>query len=788
MKTTKRYCLLQGISSAIILGGLIGCGGGGSSDPVQIKALSNRADLVSDGDVILQIAPPAGSTAAITGVKVDIDGVDVSGSFALRSDGRVTGLVTGLKNGANVVTASADGAAAAKLTVTNSPRGGSVLSGAQIVPFFCATPAVQAATATTPATLQSGLTTAAMDAQCNIATEYKLFYRTTTAGCAAGLPDPNAGPLANACFKVYNPSGAAPADLASTTTTDGKTVPYIVRVERGTMNRGIYDIAVLFDPSKPWTGVAPQAQWTGKIVITFGSSTGQPRLQTRPATAWNDERYLARGMMHVVNSMVDSSRNSNRVMMAETVMMMKEHINDSYGPIKYTLGTGCSGGAINSNMNASIAPGQLDGIVISCAYPDSETTTLEVGDCSVLSEAYQKPQWAALMTAAAYTQAQINTKIAAVNGHRDQTGCYAWYNNFGSNGKSGTYYQRTIPAANYATGVFAQSTTLANNCALPAALVYDPLTNPNGARCDAWSWAASIFGKLVDNITPKDTRDNVGVQYGLKALLSGAITGEEFVTLNEIAGGSDKDSNFTAARSVANADALATAYRAGLVMSGAQLAQTAIIDMRGYDDSTILKPDPTSGILGIHHTWRSFSIRDRLDRDAGDHGNQALWRFARPGLTPSASMQLDAILAMDTWLSNLKADNSAASIQAKVVANRPTSAADFCLLTSDATQSAKITDEAVCNSDPFLVPASSPRQVAGGARTEDTLKCQLRVINDADYGSRLTAAQLTRLKAVFATGVCDWSKPGVGQTAAIGPLTFTAGPGGGVLPPPPVSN
>src|SRR5665647_3958118 len=219
MKTTKRYCLLQGISSAIILAGLIGCGGGGSSDPVQIKALSNRADLVSDGDVILQIAPPSGSTAAITGVKVDIDGVDVSGSFALRSDGRVTGLVTGLKNGANVVTASADGASAAKLTVTNAPRGGPVLSGAQIVPFFCATPTVQAATATTPATLQSGLTTAAVDAQCNIATEYKLFYRTTTAGCATGLPDPNAGPLANACFKVYNSSGAAPADLASTTTT-----------------------------------------------------------------------------------------------------------------------------------------------------------------------------------------------------------------------------------------------------------------------------------------------------------------------------------------------------------------------------------------------------------------------------------------------------------------------------------------------------------------------------------------------------------------------------------------
>ena len=37
----------------------------------------------------------------------------------------------------------------------------------------------------------SGLSTTATDAQCNIATEYKLFYRTTTAGCSSALPDPS---------------------------------------------------------------------------------------------------------------------------------------------------------------------------------------------------------------------------------------------------------------------------------------------------------------------------------------------------------------------------------------------------------------------------------------------------------------------------------------------------------------------------------------------------------------------------------------------------------------------
>ena len=42
-----------------------------------------------------------------------------------------------------------------------------------------------------------------------------------------------AAPPTNNCFKPYTP-GSTPADLATTTTSTGMTVPYIVRVERGT--------------------------------------------------------------------------------------------------------------------------------------------------------------------------------------------------------------------------------------------------------------------------------------------------------------------------------------------------------------------------------------------------------------------------------------------------------------------------------------------------------------------------------------------------------------------------
>src|SRR5947207_12089314 len=64
--------------------------------------------------------------------------------------------------------------------------------------------------------------------------EYKLFYRTTSAGCSNALPDPSPpAPLpTNNCFKPYT-LGSAPADLATATTMSGLTVPYVVRVERG---------------------------------------------------------------------------------------------------------------------------------------------------------------------------------------------------------------------------------------------------------------------------------------------------------------------------------------------------------------------------------------------------------------------------------------------------------------------------------------------------------------------------------------------------------------------------
>jgi hypothetical protein len=496
------------LAAALVVAGNGNAQGNAPPFNFEIRTLSNRADLISDGDALVEVTAP--KNVPLKKVTFTLNGNDVAAAFVLDEASRTfRGVLTGLKNGDNDFVVGSNGQGqgrpGAALTITNHPRGGPILLGSQTQPWICATPAPVAASGVTPASNASGLTTTAVDAQCNIATEFKLFYRTTTAGCSTALPDPSppAAPPTNNCFKPYTP-GTTPVDLAMTTTTNGLTVPYIVRVERGTMNRGIYDIAVLFDPTKPWTALAPQPQWNGKALYSFGASTGQPRLQFRTEQNWADNTALSRGFMVIDNSLTDSLYNSNRVLVAETVMMMKEHIVDTYGEMKYLMGNGCSGGSIQQNTVSSIYPGLLDGIQPSCDYPDSITTGLEVVDCVLLVNFYDSADWKGLQ--GGLTQDQINAKKTAINGHLDHRGCQSWNNSFGFNGKPGNYVPTLVVDQN--TGVIAPSGAPRNNCLLPprSSTTRSPIRTaraaatptcppPSGARPRAFRRAASVHAR-----------------------------------------------------------------------------------------------------------------------------------------------------------------------------------------------------------------------------------------------------------------------------------------------------
>src|SRR2546426_11785347 len=85
----------------------------------DIKVLSNRADLISGGDALVEIVLPDGVDPA--SVRVDVDGRNVTAALAVRPHGRDIGLITGLAGRSNGLTArGADGARAAH-NVTRPP-------------------------------------------------------------------------------------------------------------------------------------------------------------------------------------------------------------------------------------------------------------------------------------------------------------------------------------------------------------------------------------------------------------------------------------------------------------------------------------------------------------------------------------------------------------------------------------------------------------------------------------------------------------------------------------------
>jgi hypothetical protein len=58
---------------------------------------------------------------------------------------------------------------------------------------------------------------------------------------------------------------------------------------------------------------------------------------------------------------------------------------------------------------------------------------------------------------------------------------------------------------------------------------------------------------------------------------------------------------------------------------------------------------------------------------------------------------------------------------------------------------------------------SGTRIVAGGPLSDDVIKCRRKRIDADDYAVGLSPAQLDELRAIFPSGVCDYSRPGFGE-------------------------
>src|SRR5688572_31892815 len=107
----------------------------------EILVLSNRADLVSGGNALVEIVLPAKAKADPSKVRIDVDGTDVTSAFAVRADGRFYGVVSGLAEGVNRLRAKVPNGRGAGIDITNHPIGGPVISRDHVGRWVCTTKA-----------------------------------------------------------------------------------------------------------------------------------------------------------------------------------------------------------------------------------------------------------------------------------------------------------------------------------------------------------------------------------------------------------------------------------------------------------------------------------------------------------------------------------------------------------------------------------------------------------------------------------------------------------------------
>lgn len=710
-----------GIAGSLAALLLAACGGGGGSTPapeepapnvpeapgaetpapaLRLAVLSSQPDKVTGPDALLQLEVLRAKADAT--VTITANGTDVTAAFAADAAGKFVGKVGNLQPGANEVVATY-GDETVRLALTGYRVEGPVISGPHQSPFLCNL--AFAMPAGVPA-----LTTIPGDPNCGVETRVDYLYRTTT-NTFVYLPDPSA-------------LAAYPANLR-TLTIDGRTVPYVVRLETGTINRAIYQSAILHDvlnePAPSPT--ARPAGYNGRLFYPLGGGCqGGWFQQGASANTVLSDGYLSKGYGVTSSTLNVMGQNCNDLLSSETVMMVKERFIENYGTPFWTVGTGGSGGAYQSNQTGDNYPGLFDGIIISQVFADVNSSTLfKQFDSRILNNYFAGN--------GGYTTAQKQ----AISGYLQIA------NISNMSGQAG----RIDPTVSFPAGVTA---------GVGPNFRYHPVTNRGGARASVYDATRNVYGTTAEGHALRPI-DNVGIQYGLKALLDGVITPAQFVDLNQKAGGLDLDLQPTSTRTAADPAVLARAYASGrIVWGGGGLASMPIIDRRDYND------DATGG--DIHTKIHSFSVRERLRKANGHVDNHVILT------SDGGGAGVDTTAAMDVWLTAIKNDTSGKTLAQKVVANRPATLVDGCLINNTFVAETQVaTGPTGCNA---VYPAgTTPRMAAGGPLADDIAKCQLKPLRTADYpGVSFTPAQWLSLQLTFPDGVCDWTQPGVGQQAS----------------------
>ena len=713
----NRKAMRLAASFAVIYSALTGAQVWGQG--VSIEVLSSFRELVTGGDALVKI------TGASTAPNVTVGGRDVSAAFVADGRGGWIGLIDGLVDGDSALAVSAGGSQAT-LTLTNHPINGTLFAGPQQTPFVCENETHGLAPAT--------------DESCATPTITGYNYRST-----------------DGTWKPFDPSGPRPTDLDKTTTMDGKTVALVNWYEKGIINRSAYVISLLHDPAAgplP-TPTSNETGWNGKLIMSHRGGVRAGFHQGRTIGTLDPERgyvggennnlhesLIRAGYAMAGGSLMVTATTTNHVVQAETAAKIKERFIELFGPPTFTLSMGTSGGSMSQHLIAQNYPGLYDAILPWRSYSDVLTFQTPLNDCNLLENYFEG-------TDVPWTDVQ----------KREVSGKL-------------TYGFCTRPATSFPN-------LSPDNCdsSIQDAKTSDPETWKE-VRCTYQDNLVNVYGIDPKTGGARSPWDNVGVQYGLQAFNAGIISFDQFAELNARIGGHDINGVIVPGRRArANPDAVRIAYETGRLNTGqGGLRSIPVLDVRGYTDGICtVAPcpprDPTN--VDVHDGYHTLVARARLLKANGNidnHVRVVIHELGHRG--PDSVLGIvspHAVAHVDTWLTDILADGSDKPQAQKVAAHRPADLVDACYTAADA----QITDMAVC-AELFPI-ASDARLVAGAPLANDVLKCTLKPVDPNDYMVNQSAEQLGTLRRIFAEGVCDWSRPGVGQVPLAGTWAFYTG-------------
>lgn len=750
---------------------------------LEVHLLSSLPEQVSGGTVLISLGGDRAVEVAQRG-SFSVQGTELT---VLRRHTREAGddsvreeiLLGGLEPGDNVLTITDEqGRDVARLAVTNHPVSGPIFSGPQQYPLVCSGVRQWGIQPLVDHDEDWGFPVYADDGQgdllgyskdCMIEPRVDYVYLTTE-GSYQPLP----------------PDGSRPADMARTVLTDGREVDFIVRWERGTVNRFLYSYAILADgdqltndPLQPGT-----VHWNGRLLYIFEGGVGVGHYQGRV----DDMRgrlpeALALGYAIAYSSGNSTAEHFNLQVGGETALMVKEHFIKRFGEPRYTVGLGGSGGAIQQYIYQQNHPGLLDGGIAQYSYPDMVSQIIHVGDCELLEHYMDvtdkdNPRW---------RETGNRSQLIGFNATDDVPDPLAPIKQQLGYGAA--------PGSTECTAAWRGLTPLAMNPQYGGVPDQD-LMHPPGLMDDVvWTHFDDLrqITGVDDNGWARIPWDNTGVQYGLVALREGELTPEEFLHLNAHVGGWKHPSqmvqegypfigepeagNFdpwsrrnmllspdgvqVAPRTRGDTEAVQALFESGMVFDG-QL-DIPIIDWRHYLEHT----------LDMHNTQQSFVARQRIVNRMGHSANQSIWiTDARPERIHDQTEM--ALAVMHEWIEAIQADPAAG-----IAGNRPAAAQDACFAADGAliAQGDNVWNGVLSNdatSDEMgecaqHFPVFSTPRVAAGAPTEgNVFQCQLKTvdvaINDGTYGKWVpNEAERQRLQEIFPEGVCDYSRPGQGD-------------------------